>query len=218
MIARALVFDFDGLICDTESSSFETAKTIYADHGVELTVAQWQDRIGTHARPWYADLEAVVGALPDLDAVMERRRSAHHEQVRAEAAMPGVDAFVVAAAEAGYGLGVASSSSPGWVTEHLDRLGLLDRFSVVSCANGDVPAKPDPRVYRLAVEQLGVSAAEAVAFEDSPNGVAAARAAGLRCVAVPNRLTESLDLSAADVIVGSFLELQIENLDALLAR
>jgi HAD superfamily hydrolase (TIGR01509 family) len=213
-----LVFDFDGLICDTESSSFETARTIYAEYGVELTVAQWQDRIGTHARPWYADLEAVVGPLSDRDTVMERRRLAHHEQVRAEAAMPGVEAFVVRAAEAGLALAVASSSSAGWVTEHLDRLGLLDRFAAVSCANADVPAKPDPRVYQLAVDQLGAAATEAVAFEDSPNGVAAARAAGLRCVAVPNRLTESLDLSAADLVVSSFLDLRIEDLDRRLAR
>jgi HAD superfamily hydrolase (TIGR01509 family) len=215
---RALVFDFDGLICDTESSSFETARAIYAEYGVELARAQWQDRIGTHARPWYADLEAVVGPLSDRDAVMERRRLAHHEQVRAEAAMPGVEAFVVEAAKAGLDLAVASSSSAGWVTEHLDRLGLLDRFAVVSCANADVPAKPDPRVYQLAVDQLGVPAEATVAFEDSPNGVAAARAAGLRCIAVPNHLTEDLDLSAADLVVSSFLELQIEDLDRLLAR
>jgi len=215
---RALVFDFDGLICDTESSSFETARAIYAEHGVELTVSQWQDRIGTHARPWYADLEAVVGPLSDRDAVMERRRLAHHEKVRAEAAMPGVEAFVVKAAEAGLGLAVASSSSAGWVTEHLDRLGLLDRFAAVSCANADVPAKPDPRVYQLAVDQLGVPAGATVAFEDSPNGVEAARSAGLRCIAVPNRLTEDLDLSAADLVVSSFLELQIEDLDHLLGR
>ena len=84
---------------------------------------------------------------------MERRRFAYHEQVWAEAAMPGVEKFVVAASEAGLGLGVASSSSIGWVTEHLDRLGLLDRFAVVSCANDEVPAKPDPRVYRLAIER-----------------------------------------------------------------
>ena len=79
-----------------------------------------------------------------------------------------------------------------WVgcSEHLDRLGMLDRFSVLSCANDDVPAKPDPEVYRLAVDRLGVAPHEATAFEDSPNGIAAARAAGLRCIAVPNWMTE----------------------------
>jgi HAD superfamily hydrolase (TIGR01509 family) len=212
---RALVFDFDGLICDTETSAFETARVIYAEHGVELTVEQWQDRIGTRGRPWYADLEAAVGALSNRDAVVERRRLAHHEQVRAEAAMPGVESFVVEASDAGLGLAVASSSSAGWVGEHLDRLGLLDRFAVLSCANDDVPAKPDPHVYRLAVERLGVTPQDATAFEDSPNGIAAARAAGLRCIAVPNRITEGLDLSAADVVVASFADLAVVRLDAL---
>ena len=218
MVIRALVFDFDGLICDTETSAFETARAIYAEHGVELTVEQWQDRIGTRGRPWYADLEAAVGPLSNRDVVVEKRRLAHHEQVRAEAAMPGVEAFVVDASDAGLALAVASSSSAGWVREHLDRLGLLDRFAVLSCANDEVPAKPDPHVYRLAVERLGVTPHDATAFEDSPNGIAAARAAGLRCIAVPNRITEGLDLSAADVVVRSFADLAVDRLDALFDR
>ena len=84
---------------------------IYEEHGVELTIEQWQDRIGTHGRPWYADLEAAIGPLSDREAVLERRRLAHHEQVRAEAAMPGVEQFVVEASDAGLLLAVASSSS-----------------------------------------------------------------------------------------------------------
>jgi HAD superfamily hydrolase (TIGR01509 family) len=218
MMIRALVFDFDGLICDTETSAFESARAIYEEHGVRLTVGQWQDRIGTQSRPWYADLESAIGPLSDRENVLERRRIAHHEQVAAEAAMPGVEHFVVAASDLGLRLGVASSSSVGWVTEHLDRLGLLDHFAVISCANDDVPAKPDPDVYRLAVASLGVEPSEAIAFEDSPNGIAAARAAGLRCVAVPNRMTEHLDLSGADVVVPSFAELAVEGLDQLLDR
>jgi HAD superfamily hydrolase (TIGR01509 family) len=217
-VIRALVFDFDGLICDTETSSYESARAIYEEHGVELTVAQWQDRIGTVGRPWFADLEATIGPIPGLDALAERRRLAHHEQVYAEAAMPGVEQFVADASHAGLLLAVASSSSAGWVTEHLDRLGLLDRFSAISCANEEVPAKPDPGVYRLAVEQLGVALSDAAAFEDSPNGIAAAKAAGLRCIAVPNRMTVDLDLSAADVTVRSFNELAVAGLDQLLAR
>jgi HAD superfamily hydrolase (TIGR01509 family) len=215
---RALVFDFDGLICDTESSSFETARAIYEEHGVELTMAQWHDRIGTRGRPWYADLEAAIGPLSDREAVLERRRLAHHEQVRAQAAMPGVEQFVREASDAGLGLAVASSSSIGWVSEHLDRLELLDRFAVISCANDEVPAKPDPGVYELAIRTLGVAPADAAAFEDSPNGIAAARAAGLRCVAVPNRMTEGLDLSDADLVVQSFADLAVVRLDELLAR
>ncbi|MEY2404633.1 MAG: hypothetical protein QOD38_2184 [Acidimicrobiaceae bacterium] len=204
------MFDFDGLICDTETSSFETAREIYAEHGVELTVAQWQSRIGTHGRHWLADLEAALGPLSDRDALTERRRLAHHERLLAEAALPGVAEFTARAVAAGLVLAVASSSSAGWVTDHLDRLGLLDRFSAISTSENGVPAKPEPEVYRLALEAIGIDASEAAAFEDSPNGIAAAKAAGLYCVAVPNRMTTGLDLTAADVIAPSFLELDFD--------
>src|SRR5262249_38925724 len=111
-----------------------------------------------------------------------------------------------------------SSSSAGWVSEHLDRLGLLDRFAVLSCANDDVPAKPDPEVYRLAVERLRVAPGEATAFGGPPNGIPAPRAPGLRCIAVPNRMTEGLDLSGADAVIPSFADLAIDRLDALFDR
>lgn len=209
---RALVFDFDGLICDTETSSFETAHEIYAEHGVELTVAQWHSRIGTHGRHWLADLESAIGPLSDRDALTERRRLAHHERLLAEEALPGVADFTARAVDAGLALAVASSSSAQWVTDHLDRLGLLDRFSAISTSEDGVPAKPEPEVYRRALEAIGADASEAAAFEDSPNGIAAAKAAGLFCVAVPNRMTTGLDLSAADVVVESFLKLNLEHL------
>ena len=212
MLARGLVFDFDGLICDTETSAYETAHAIYLEHGVELTVAQWQDRIGTHARHWLADLEAAVGPLDHRDELIERRRLAHHERVLVEMAMPGVGEFTARAVESGASLAVASSSSRAWVTEHLERLDLLDRFTVISTCEAGVPAKPDPEVYLRATAAIGIDPAEAVAFEDSPNGVAAAKAAGLQCIAVPNRMTADLDLSAADLIVPSFLDLDLDHL------
>jgi HAD superfamily hydrolase (TIGR01509 family) len=209
---RALVFDFDGLICDTETSSFESAREIYAEHGVELTVAQWQTRIGTHGRDWLADLEAEIGPLADRDALSERRRLTHHERLLAEAARPGVMDFTARAVQGGLVLAVASSSTLQWVSDHLERLGLLDRFAAISTCEGGVPAKPEPEVYRRALAALGADASEAVAFEDSPNGVTAAKAAGLYCIAVPNGMTTGLDLSGADKVVASFLEIDLEDL------
>ncbi|MEY2420091.1 MAG: hypothetical protein QOI95_158 [Acidimicrobiaceae bacterium] len=207
---RGLVFDFDGLICDTETSSYETAREIYAEHGVDLTRTQWQNRIGTHGRHWLADLETAIGPLSDRDALTERRRLAHHERLLAEEALPGVADFTKRAVDAGMLLAVASSSTAQWVSDHLQRLGLLDRFAAISTCEDGVPAKPEPQVYRLALEAIGVDSSEAAAFEDSPNGIAAAKAAGLFCVAVPNRMTSGLDLSAADMVIESFLELDLD--------
>ena len=208
---RGLVFDFDGLICDTETSSYETAREIYAEHGVELTVAQWQSRIGTHGRHWLADLESAIGPLSDREALTERRRLAHHERLLAEEALPGVADFTARAVDAGLVLAVGVElERAGWVTDHLERLGLLDRFSAISTSEDGVPAKPEPEVYRRALEAIGADASEAAAFEDSPNGIAAAKAAGLFCVAVPNRMTTGLDLSAADMVVPSFLDFDLD--------
>lgn len=215
-VLRGLVFDFDGLICDTETSSFEVAREIYAEHGVDLTLGQWQDRIGTHGRHWLADLEAAIGPLDNYDALVERRLMAHHERVAAEQALPGVADFTMRAVEAGLVLAVASSSSAGWVTDHLDRLGLLDRFTAISTSENGVPAKPEPEVYRRALEAIDVDCSQAVAFEDSYHGVAAAKAAGIFCVAVPNRMTKHMDLSAADLVADSFLELDVDALASLL--
>ena len=209
---QALVFDFDGLICDTETSAFDSARDIYAERGVELTLEQWQSRIGTHGRHWLADLEAAIGPLHDRDELTERRQRVHHERLSMEAALPGVAAFTERAVEAGLRLAVASSSSFGWVSGHLERLSLLDRFSAISTCEHGVPAKPEPEVYLRAIEGVGARANEAIAFEDSPNGIAAAKAAGLRCIAIPNRMTSGLDLSAADAVVASFLELDLEHL------
>jgi beta-phosphoglucomutase-like phosphatase (HAD superfamily) len=120
--------------------------------------------------------------------------------------------FTARAVDAGLLLAVASSSTLQWVSDHLERLGLLDRFSAISTSEKGVPAKPEPDVYRRALEAIDVDPSAAVAFEDSPNGIAAAKAAGLFCVAVPNRMTCGLDLSAADVVVESFLQLELDHL------
>jgi HAD superfamily hydrolase (TIGR01509 family) len=159
-----------------------------------------------------AQAEAAIGPLDNFDALVERRLVAHHERVYAEQAMPGVADFTARAVEAGLRLAVASSSSRQWVSSHLERLGLLDRFSALSNCEDGVPAKPEPDVYRRAVAAIGVGPDEAIAFEDSPNGIAAAKAAGLFCVAVPNRMTSGLDLSQADLVAASFLDLDIDRL------
>jgi HAD superfamily hydrolase (TIGR01509 family) len=213
---KAIIFDFDGLILDTETSSYETARMVWAAHGAELTLATWQRHIGTHRRHWLDELEDIVGPIADRDAVLEQRRLAHHERLLAEVALPGVHDFVLSAHRAGVRLAVASSSTFDWVTTHLERLALLDYFDVIVNCEGGIPAKPAPDVYEAAVVALEADPSQAIAFEDSPNGVAAAKAAGLMCVAVPNRMTAALDLRAADLVVDSFVGIDLDALASLL--
>ncbi len=215
-MVRALVFDLDGLILDTESTVYATWHAVYRDHGVALPLDRWQQAIGsddTHFEP----LSFLLAERPsiDVDALHERRR-VHREQLLAELGpCAGVAERLAEARARGLRLAVASSSGRAWVEHHLDRLGLRPHFAAVRCREDVARVKPDPALYRSAVDALGVPPQDAVAFEDSPNGVAAAVAAGLRCVAIPGPMTRGLCFDAAHLWLGSLAELP---LDEILAR
>ena len=119
---------------------------------------------------------------------------------------PGILQWIGDAQEAGLSLAVASTSHRDWVHGYLDRLDLRASFSHTACGDEVERVKPAPDLYRLALQRLGSAAGEAIAIEDSPNGIAAAKAAGLFCIAVPNPMTQALDLSAADLHLASLAE------------
>lgn len=209
----AVVFDFDGLILDTEAPIFAAWCAAFEAHGCPPpTIEQWSVWIGTDTDD-AALLEALLmGARRpvDLDAMHAARRTHRDELLAVEAVRPGVIAWIDEAAAAGLGVAIASSSADDWVLGHLDRLGVRGRFRHVMCAGNGRPAKPAPDTYLAACGALGVEPRHALAVEDSPHGVAAAKGAGLACVVVPNPLTESLDLSAADLRLGSLADCSLE--------
>jgi HAD superfamily hydrolase (TIGR01509 family) len=214
---RALVFDFDGLIIDTEGPVYQAWREVYEEHGEELSFSFWQSIIGRGSN-WFdplADLEKRLGRALDGEAIRIARRVRVEELVAALPILPGVEEWIEAARRRGLKLAVASSSSRSWVVGHLERLGLGARWDAIRCRDDVARAKPDPDLYLAAVKDLGVRPAEAVAVEDSPHGCLAAKRAGLYCVAVPSALTSDLDFSAADLRLGSLAEL---SLDELLAR
>lgn len=202
---KALVFDFDGTILDTETPDFECWKQLFADHGGELTQAEWCKVVGTNWDAFnpFDHLESQIGRTVDRDVLFEEQKRIFHELVKQQAPMPGVEAMLASAQEMGLKLAVASSSQRPWVAGHLERLGLLQYFPVIKTAEDVEKIKPDPALYRVAVEALGVEPWEAIAFEDSVNGVKAAKAAGLYCFAVPNSVTANLDFSKADGVYTS---------------
>lgn len=212
---RALVFDFDGLILDTERPVYEAWRQVYADHGVELDLERWQSIIGTadHFDPM-DELEDALGRALERDALHDARRAQRDALLAAEAVLPGVVELLAEAQADGLGIAVASSSPASWVEEHLERLGLIDHFAHLACFGPGLPAKPAPDLYLAAVAALGVDPGDAVALEDSAHGVTAAKAAGLWCVAVPHDLTRDLDLSGADWIVGSLRDVSVDGLRA----
>jgi HAD superfamily hydrolase (TIGR01509 family) len=207
---KAVVFDFDGVILDTERPVYESWRWAFAEHGADLTVEEWASCIG-RADAWDPLDKLASRAVVD-EAVLARRHGVRDALLAAESVLPGVLDWLGAASELGLRVGVASSSPESWVAGHLERLGLVDHFACVACHRDGVRGKPAPDLYLEAVDGLGVAPGEAVAVEDSANGVAAAKAAGLFCVAVPHGLTAHLDLSAADLLVDSLASVSLPSL------
>ena len=198
-----LIMDFDGTILDTEGPGYQSWAELWAAHGQELCVDDWQATIGTDSvfDPW-RELELRVGRR--LDPSLNDIRRARRDELQAvHQVRPGILAWLEEASNLSVPIAVASSSPKEWVESHLMRLGLRATFRTVVCAGGPVPAKPDPTCYRRGCEDLGADPLRSVAVEDSAHGVAAARAAGLYTVAVPHALTANLDLSSADQVVES---------------
>jgi HAD superfamily hydrolase (TIGR01509 family) len=212
-LIRALVFDFDGLILDTEEPVYRSWLEVYQAHGEELPFERWVQIVGSTTAGFHPQhhLEERLGrSLPK--EVLDRRIGRRTEMILAQEVLPGVVRHLEEAKTMGLKLGVASSSTSDWVRGHLARLGILERFDCMRCRD-DVPnAKPEPDLYLAVLECLGVRASEAIAIEDSPNGVLAAKRAGLRCVAIPNSITARLDLGQADLLLGSLAELTLPEL------
>jgi HAD superfamily hydrolase (TIGR01509 family) len=126
---------------------------------------------------------------------------------------PGVDDYLDEAERRGLVTGIVSSSTNEWIEPILRRLEREHGWNAIVAANGNTArAKPRPTLYLEALDQLGLAADEAIAFEDSPNGVRAAKGAGLYCVAVPNPMTATLGFDEADLVLESFSDLSLRDL------
>jgi HAD superfamily hydrolase (TIGR01509 family) len=210
---RAIIFDFDGLILDTEEPVLRSWVEVYKEHGKQLPLERWVEIVGSTTIGFHPQrhLEELLGR-PLPQEVLDRRVGRRTEFIQAKQLLPGVLQHIDEARALGLKLGVASSSTTEWVKGHLARLGILDRFHCVRCRDDVANAKPAPDLYLAVLECLEVSAAEAFAIEDSPNGITAAKQAGLRCVAIPNTITAGLDLTRADVLLGSLSEVTLAQL------
>lgn len=210
---RALLFDFDGLLLDTEGPCYRAWAEVYEEHGQTLGLDVWSAAVGTIGGfDPAAHLRGLTGVELD-EAAREAKRRRELDLCALEELRPGVAELLDLAETSRLATAIVSSSSDDWIARHLEHRRLLDRFDAILCANGDRRrAKPRPTLYLEALDRLGVRAAEALAFEDSPNGVAAAKAAGLVCVAVPNEITGTLDLSAADLVLLSLADVDLDAL------
>lgn len=213
---RAIIFDFDGLILDTETPDFRAWHSIFEEHGAGLTVEEWVVCLGTLEEAFgpFDDLEKKLGRPVDRAALRVKRNERRLEFIHQEEILPGVVDYLETAKTLGLKIGLASTSPCDWVEGHLSRLGLIHHFEAIRCADWVENVKPAPDLYLAALEALDVGADEAIALEDSPNGIMSARRAGVFAVAVPNTVSRILDLSHADLMIDSLASMPLEELIA----
>jgi len=215
----AVVFDLDGVIVDTERVIHDTWATMFARYECSFTPEEWATAIGTDHGfdPFGALTERSSVPLPAPGELLREVDRLEMTLLEGLSPLPGIREWIEGAKALGMGVAVASSSPAAWVEDRLADVKLDRHFMVVSSRSARLLAKPAPDLHLDACRRLQVEPGRAIAVEDSANGLAVAKAAGLVCVAVPNSMTLEHDLSAADLIVESLAMMPITRAVHLLA-
>lgn len=213
MRVRALLFDFDGTLWDSEAPIFQVYEEVYATFGLPLSSALWSTFMGTIGFDAWSPLERLAGAPVDrvaLDATVHRRKE---ELLSHATARPGVAGYLADSDRLGMARAIVSNNSRPWIERYSRQCGVDQGWSAIECADGDpVRAKPRSDLYLAALSQLGVCGDEAVAFEDSPCGIRAAVGAGVTCVAVASTTSDRSTLVGAAVVLDSFEDVPLGHL------
>jgi putative hydrolase of the HAD superfamily len=213
----AIILDFDGLIIDSESPLLEIWQEIYREYDCELELEQWQHALGTFGGfDPYADLLARTGRSPDRTELVPALKARHYQCCAALPLLPGVRRLVDDAREAGLKVAVASSSAEEWVGPFLDQHGLRLQLDAVCTRDHVSRVKPAPDLFLLAAERMGTAPGACIVFEDSPNGLRAAHAAGMWTVAVPNGPTRALALPDPHLVLESLDQMPLREILAVL--
>ena len=217
MMIQSLIFDFDGLILDTESPEFHCWQNIYREYGFELPHDRWGSIIGGNGHSNFdaaEHLSLLTQGRLDSAALRARNRLESDQLICTQGPLPGVLDYILEAKQLGLKLAIASSSDLAWVQGHGRRIGVFDYFDHIITSDdvGLGRTKPNPDLFVLALSRLGVQKEAAIVFEDSPNGIKAAKRAGIFAVAVPNAATSALFFDGADLILESLANLSLSQL------
>ncbi|MBK1828606.1 HAD family hydrolase [Haloferula rosea] len=201
----AVLFDFDGILVDTEWAIYEAWLRTFQRHGHDLPIEIYTRCVGSDFDTWSpkTHLEDLTGNSFDWHQLDADRQVEIRADLEKAGPMPGVVTLLERLRAKGTPMAVVSSSNHAWVDGWLDKIELRDFFHTTVC-RGDAPRiKPAPDLWLEAIRQLDKPAGRCLAIEDSLNGVKSAKEAGLQVWAVPNRTTASLDFSTADRVLDS---------------
>src|SRR5262245_17114422 len=214
MAVDAIIFDFDGVIIDTETPDMEAWQEFYRSKGLDLPVSLWMKRVGYNENDAFDPAKhyrQVTGIALD-DAFLQNHIKGYIERCARQPVLPGVHELIQQSSEAGIRLAIASSSRRDWVERWLRQHSLWSYFACVLTREDVKQGKPAPDLYLKAMECLAVPVERCLAIEDSPNGMKAALAAGLRCIAVPNPLTARLECPDVTLTLKSLADLDLRTL------
>lgn len=207
----AIVFDFDGVIIDTERACFDAWQKVFSEYNQVLPLEEWVKNIGRAVK--VADphkmLESLTGKSINQEQLLFHAKKIEMTAANILMPLPGVLKTLQTAKNLNIPCAVASSSGRSWVEGHLIRLGLVHYFKTLVCREDTSTHKPEPEPYLTAVKRLGALPENSIAIEDAPMGILSATTAGLRCVAVGCSLTKHLDLSRATWQVASLDEFDL---------
>jgi putative hydrolase of the HAD superfamily len=218
MSIQGIIFDFDGLICDTESTELHAWEKLYADYGVPFPFDEYQKTIGAvhnDETPLWL-LKETVGERFILAEAREKLHEYHKKRNEIEPMRPGVLRYLEDAKKMDLRIGLASSSPLSWVGFHLDRLGIRKFFDCIRTFDDVHQTKPDPQLFLLTLECLSLTASKTIALEDSINGVLAAKSAGLITIAIPNAVTRRFTFDNADLTISSLEEMSLDDVIELI--
>lgn len=212
---KALVFDFDGVIVDTETQWYY----IYRDwlkrtYHYDLSIQDYLVCVGSSSERLFAFLKQELGTDEEIRKFEKRAMTEYIRRTQNLPAMEGVRELVTAAKARGLHLAIATSATRKKPQVHLERLQLIEYFDVFSTAELSRHIKPAPDIFLKAAELLGCLSTECLAVEDSRNGLIAASRAGMPCLIVPNKITESSDFTGCYRKLSSLKELNLEELIA----
>jgi HAD superfamily hydrolase (TIGR01509 family) len=207
---RGIIFDFDGLILDTETHQYLVLQEMFTEHGSMLPIMRWQQEIGTQSGfcP-FQHLEEKLERKLEQQFLKEKFNEKYHAILNREEAREGVEDYLQTAKEMGLKIGLATSSTYEWVATHLKNLNLFDYFECIQTSDDVEKVKPDPALYLQTASCLGLAVDECLVFEDSANGALAAKRAGMSCVIVPNEVTHTMDFCTVEHRLESMTDMPL---------